>query len=169
MTFRKNERVYILLGSNIEPEKNLTHAANCLDEIFGIKRFSSIWQSPPYGMNGPCFLNAVVEIDTLLTPDQLKFKHLRKIEAKLGRIRSGDKFTPRTIDLDIVAVGSQVVDEETWHLDHIAIPLCELAPNLLNPLTGKSLKSIVDNLRSGSKLIKREDIQLFPASKNLSA
>jgi 2-amino-4-hydroxy-6-hydroxymethyldihydropteridine diphosphokinase len=157
-----NRSIYILLGSNIEPEVNLPLAASYIDEELRIQRCSSVWQSPPHGMIGPCFLNAVVEISSDLSDDQLKNKILRKIEAKLGRIRTRNKFSSRTIDLDIVAIDNEVIDDETWSLDHIAIPLSELAPGLLEPICTKTLEVVARSMQEGSQMIKRVDIQLLP-------
>lgn len=160
MTNQSNKPIYILFGSNINPEINLPIAAKYLDEQFKIQRFSSVWRSPPYGMEGPYFLNVVVEIISPLTGQRIKYNYLRKIESRLGRVRSGNKFSPRPIDLDIVAIGDEVVDEETWSLEHIAIPLSELAPDLINPYTGESLKSFADNFLKNTKMKKCFSIDL---------
>ncbi len=158
--------IFLLLGSNIDPEINLPQAANLLNSEFPVLRNSSIWESPPYGMGGALFLNAVVEICSTLAPLQLKFNHLRKIEEHMGRIRTGRKYSARTIDIDIIAIGNNVVDPETWMLSHIAVPLSELVPQLTNPVTGTKIITIANDLIKVSKIKKRLDLNLLSKMTN---
>jgi dihydroneopterin aldolase/2-amino-4-hydroxy-6-hydroxymethyldihydropteridine diphosphokinase len=73
----------------------------------------------------------------------LKFDVLRKIESQLGRIRTSDKFAPRTIDLDMILYGTLVIDEADIKIPDpsirlypfVAVPLLELAPKLILPDT----------------------------------
>ena len=65
--------------------------------------------SPVGGRNQPDFINGVVKIQTDRSPRQLKFDILRKIEEKLGRVRSEDKYAPRTIDLDMILYGEDSI------------------------------------------------------------
>ncbi len=90
----------------------------------------------------PPFYNGVVEVETELAP-----RVLREIEARLGRARSGDRYAPRTIDLDIVVQGDAVVDEPDLIVPDpdlltrafVAIPLLELAPDMVIPGSGERL------------------------------
>jgi 2-amino-4-hydroxy-6-hydroxymethyldihydropteridine diphosphokinase len=113
---------------------------------------STTWRGPAIGSNAPDFVNAVVEVETPLTPEQLKAEVLAPIEGKLGRKRTGDRFAPRTIDLDIVVFGSQVVDADLWSYGHLAVPLAELNPLLKHPETGEELREIAARLRKEMQL-----------------
>jgi 7,8-dihydro-6-hydroxymethylpterin-pyrophosphokinase len=72
---------------------------------------------------------------------------LRQIEARLGSIRTEDKFAPRTIDIDIVVYGDQVIDPGLWRYAHLAQPVAELLPDLVNPTNGQTLEQIAERLR----------------------
>jgi 2-amino-4-hydroxy-6-hydroxymethyldihydropteridine diphosphokinase len=138
------EDAYIAVGSNIEPQNNILNALTALKTCVIIEAVSIFYKTSPVGRtNQPCFLNGVVKIRTERSPRQLKFEVLRKIEEKLGRVRSEDKFAPRTIDLDMLLYGEKVVDEPGLCLPDpsirsypfVAVPLLELAPELILPDT----------------------------------
>ncbi|HEY58952.1 MAG TPA: 2-amino-4-hydroxy-6-hydroxymethyldihydropteridine diphosphokinase [Anaerolineae bacterium] len=130
---------YLLLGSNIRPEVHLSQALDLLRQRAQVFAVSRVWETPPVGTDGPLFYNAAVGILTSLPPDALKRRLLRPIEAQLGRVRTGDKFAPRPIDIDLVVYASEVLDPEVWQYAHIAIPLSEILPDLRHPQTGEPL------------------------------
>lgn len=117
-------RVFIAIGSNIEPEKNVRNAVKLLSRQFPITGVSTFYRTPAEGRpEQPPFYNGVVEIETDLPADDLK-RQLRKIENVLGRKRTEDEFASRTIDLDIISPGEA-------QRPFVAIPLHELAPDLV--------------------------------------
>ena len=141
---------FIAIGSNIEPEKNISAALLALKEYLTITALSNFYKTTAVGTTAqPDFLNGVVKIKTALQPRQIKFDILRKIEERLGRIRTADKFAPRTIDLDLILYGTLIIDEPDLRLPDpairtypfVAIPLLELAPNLILPDTTKPLST----------------------------
>ena len=145
------------MGSNIAPQVNFARAATLLLEAFPSARFSRVFETEPIGtQDAPWFLNAAVAIETELHPRDLKFGVLRPLESRLGRQRSSDRNAPRTIDLDIAMRGDMVLKDSTAGLEipdpsiltaaHIALPLADLAPQLLHPITGQSLREIAANL-----------------------
>jgi 2-amino-4-hydroxy-6-hydroxymethyldihydropteridine diphosphokinase len=138
--------VLIGLGSNILPEKNLPQAIQRLRELDKTLFVSSVYLSHSDGSAGPDFLNAVVWFHATHTLGYLKTKVLQKIEKDIGRIRTIDKNAPRPIDLDILLFDGQVVDENIWSRVFIAFPLADLQPNLQNPQSGESIKSIASHL-----------------------
>ena len=83
-----------------------------------------------------------------MQPLDLKYKLLREVENELGRERSSDKYAPREIDLDILLYGDSVINEnglvvpdpEIGERAFLAIPLCDLDPELVVPGTGKSIR-----------------------------
>ncbi|MDQ0352679.1 2-amino-4-hydroxy-6-hydroxymethyldihydropteridine diphosphokinase [Alkalibacillus filiformis] len=112
-------KVYIALGSNIEPREDYLNKAieslNGLNEV-NIIEASPVYQTKPVGYTKQGqFLNMVVLATTDLTPEQL-LKETQSIEKKLGRERD-IRFGPRTIDLDILMFGDQSIQ-----LDHLTIP-----------------------------------------------
>lgn len=141
------KKAVILLGSNIDPAQNLRRAVDMLRLVSSNARCSSIWRTRAVGSAGPDFLNMAVEIETDLEIDALKFGVLRPIESKLGRVRTTDKNAPRTIDLDIVLSGDDVIDDEVWKLAHVAVPVAELVPDLRHPSNGERLRDTAARLQ----------------------
>jgi 2-amino-4-hydroxy-6-hydroxymethyldihydropteridine diphosphokinase len=128
------------LGSNISPDQNLPAALRRLALEVSILAVSSRWETTAVGSNGPAFLNAAVLVKTDLSSQTLKQQILARIETDLGRVRSADKNAPRTIDLDILVFEGVVFDENLFRLDHLILPVAEIAPELCEPGTEKSMR-----------------------------
>ena len=152
--FAMGERAFLSLGSNVEPEHNLPRAALGLRPLGRILACSNVYRNPAVGPTpGPDFLNAAILLETELSPHILRTE-LRALEARLGRRRTADKYAARTIDLDLVLYGEHVIREPELELPdpelaarpHLAVPLAELAPDYLHPITGESLSSIAERL-----------------------
>jgi len=156
-TDHKKNRVYLALGSNIDPEKYLPLAIEKLSKLVEVIATSSAWQTPAVGFEGDDFLNAVVLIETDLPSNDLKFEVLRKIESDLGRIRTKEKFAPRTLDIDILIYDDVLIDDEMWTQPHLAVPLAELYPTFENN-TGENLSEISRILQLNSAINLREDL-----------
>lgn len=149
------ETVYIALGSNLEqPELQLQRAVDDIDSAPGITVFASskLYRSDPVGPPGqPDYCNAVVSVNTTLEPLQL-LDSLQSIENSHGRIRSV-RWGPRTLDLDIILYGNQVIESERLTVPHyqmhvrnfVLCPLLDIAPELELP-NGMRLEAMVDSL-----------------------
>lgn len=153
-------KMIISLGSNIDKEKNLPLAIDSLRHhpAITVTSVSPVYETAALNRMGlasgqPSFHNAAVLIDTELTPRKLRTE-LRRIEAQLGRVRSTDKFAPRTIDLDIAMVGNATVivdgqkipDADTLRHPHVVLPLADVAPDWNHPSAGIKLGQIVADL-----------------------
>ncbi len=128
-------RIYLIFGSNINPETNIPSALELLKShpsLYFIKS-SGIWRTKPIGSCCTDFLNLAALIETSLDASTVKKEILARIESKLGRVRTEDKNAPRTIDLDIVAVNDRITDPEVEKFDHLLLPLSEIAPDLFLP------------------------------------
>lgn len=132
---------YIGLGSNLGDRERLIREAA---ELIGATRLSTVIETEPWGyVDQPQFLNAVAEIETPLTPRQL-LDHLLDVERRLGRERVGRQWGPRSIDLDLLLFGDQVIDEPGLVVPHprlaerafVLEPLAELVPSLKIPGVG---------------------------------
>lgn len=150
----------MILGSNIEPEKNLQRAISELAEYFIINQFSQVYETKSEGSPGENFLNAVVILQTPLNLKDLKFKILRKIEERLGRIRTENKNAPRTIDLDILIFDDELIDPNIWSRVYIAKPLSEIRPGLQKKGSASTLLEIADDLTRKCFIKERPDINL---------
>lgn len=173
--------VFITLGSNIDPEANLRKAVRLLSRRFTVRAVSHIYETAPIAAAGQIsadqanFLNAAVLLETHISPYSLKYGVLRKIEARLGRIRTEDKFAPRTIDLDIALYGGTIMDDPANGIilpdpnslthAHVALPLADLAPDFAHPLAGRTLAEIARSLAL-NEAISRLDIELEEATQS---
>ena len=155
-----SEQAFISLGSNIEPERYLPQAVGALRQLGRLLAVSAAYQNPAVGATAqPDFLNAAVLLDTELTPQALRHE-LRRLESRLGRRRTADKFAPRTIDLDLVLYGSKVIEETGLHIPdpdllvraHLAVLVAELAPDFRHPITGERLAAIASWLAAPAQL-----------------
>lgn len=142
------ESVYIGLGSNVasnmgNSQETLKHAVERLTQHQNIrlKAMSSLYRSQPMGpKDQPDFINAVCHINTSLEPEAL-LDVCQDIETHFGRTRKGERWGPRSLDLDILLYGSQRVQTERLTIPHVGIeqrefvlvPLFELAPQLVMP------------------------------------
>jgi 2-amino-4-hydroxy-6-hydroxymethyldihydropteridine diphosphokinase len=146
---------YLALGSNIDPEKNLYFAWATLNQTQRALKSSSIWESPPIGSKGSNFLNAVIHLETDCDYEDLKWKILRPLETKMGRIRTADKFAPRQIDLDILIFDGILLELNLWLHSYLASPCSELLPDLANPETGQPLSVIAEKIAKEQHTILR--------------
>ena len=158
-------RVYLSLGSNIEPRR---HLAAALDELRA--RFGAIVVSPAYrtkavGFDGDDFLNLAVGLDTELEPEPLN-EWLHALEARHGRRRDGPRFSSRTLDVDIVLYDDRVLrgpgnlEVPRGELDRYAFvlqPMAEIAPDVRHPLSGKTLAELWDEFSGERSAIREPD------------
>ena len=100
----------LLLGSNIQPEKNIPLAVRLLQKQLTVLQTSSVWESKAIGSDSANFLNAALLVLTSMEAEVLKEQVLRPLEAQLERVRTSDKNSPRTIDLDILLFDQQLLD-----------------------------------------------------------
>jgi len=156
---RRFHQVYLGIGSNIQPERNLKLSIHRLRDIAVVKRVSSVYETESYGAPGPNFLNAAVLMITS-SPIPILKSFLYQIEILHGRIRKENKNAPRTIDLDILLVDNRVVDTNIWSRAFAAVPLSEIYPNFIDPLTNKKLKEESSVLSKNTWIIRRKDLTL---------
>ena len=138
---------YLNLGSNIQPEINLVKAIKLLSEYGEVLRVSNAWESESVGAPGPNFLNACL---LFMSPDmqvELKEKIIHPIEKRLGRVRSENKYAPRTIDIDIILFDDQLYRDKFWEDAFVVIPLAEIYPEYRNLLTGQQITETAARLR----------------------
>jgi 2-amino-4-hydroxy-6-hydroxymethyldihydropteridine diphosphokinase len=140
-------RAYVGLGANLGPrEATLLRAVDLLAAETGIEvvELSSFRETEPVGVTDqPTFVNGAVALDTTLRPREL-LDTLLRVERELGRVRDGERWGPRTIDLDLLVYGDEVVDEPGLRVPHPRVherrfalePLAELEPGLEIPGRG---------------------------------
>jgi 2-amino-4-hydroxy-6-hydroxymethyldihydropteridine diphosphokinase len=159
---------YISIGSNIDPEANLRQAVALLRERAEVEvlALSAVYQSPAYGFaDQPDFLDVVAKVQTMLTPEQFKHDVLDDIERHCGRDRASqiNKDGPLTMDMDILLWGDTAFEfgSKPWRVPNkgitkfaaVAIPLAELAPDVVHPVEGMTIQQIASRFENA------EDVQ----------
>jgi 2-amino-4-hydroxy-6-hydroxymethyldihydropteridine diphosphokinase len=142
-------RVWLSLGSNIEPRQQIPIALEALKQHFGDLVVSPVYESRAVGFSGDNFHNLVVGIETRLVPGELA-RVLRQIEASQGRVRSAEKFSSRTLDIDLLTYGDRIIDEPQMQLPRdeilryafVLLPLSEVAPEERHPVNGRSYREL---------------------------
>jgi 2-amino-4-hydroxy-6-hydroxymethyldihydropteridine diphosphokinase len=152
MTLYATERVYVGLGSNLEdPLLQVQAALSALDRLADTQliNHSPWYRSKAVGPGEqPDYINGVAELETSLPPEQL-LSDLHGIEIAQGRIRN-ERWAARTIDLDILLYGNQIVATDRLRIPHprlhqrnfVLYPLADLAPLLVFP-DGRKLATLV--------------------------
>lgn len=137
-------RAYIAIGSNLaDPVAQANRAIAALKSLPNseLVAVSQLYSSTPMGpQNQPDYINAVAEIQTELTPLQL-LDCTQTIELEQGRVRKEERWGPRTLDLDLLLYGNEVIESERLTIPHygmkerefVLYPLAEIAPNLTLP------------------------------------
>ena len=138
--------ICLLLGSNIHPEANIRAAVRLLGNSCTIEKISSVWETSAMGSPGPNFLNLAILLKTDASAAEFKENTIRIIEKDLGRVHLKDKNAPRTIDIDIIVFDNEVIDPSVWSTTHVALPVAELLPDLVNPHNQLKLNSIAERL-----------------------
>lgn len=148
--------VYLGLGSNLGDREAMLRAAvrGLESPRLRIRRVSPVYETEPVDVSGQhWFLNQVAEAETDLFPLQLLHR-TAKIEAQLGRRRLAP-MGPRTIDIDILLYGNSIVTTPALEIPHprfrarrfVLAPLADLAPELRDPVTRKTVRELLGELR----------------------
>ncbi|MEW6286696.1 MAG: 2-amino-4-hydroxy-6-hydroxymethyldihydropteridine diphosphokinase [Chloroflexota bacterium] len=143
--------VYLSLGSNLgDRAANLKQAIALLPPQMTVQAKSNLYETPPWGYTAQeAFLNQAVRAETYLEPEPL-LKHLKRLETALGRTETF-RYGPRLIDIDILFYDDLVLATPLLTIPHphlhergfVLIPLMDIAPDLIHPLTGKSVREML--------------------------
>jgi 2-amino-4-hydroxy-6-hydroxymethyldihydropteridine diphosphokinase len=158
---------YLGIGSNVGDRlRNLRRAVDALTEADGVvvSRVSSVYSTEPVGYTEqPEFLNAVIAVDTDLSPEDLLRLALR-VEEEGGRERSV-RWGPRAIDIDILIYGDLEIHRPYLEIPHprlaerrfVLEPLAEVAPDLRLP-DGRLVRGLADALTDSARVLKEPDL-----------
>ncbi|OKH19417.1 2-amino-4-hydroxy-6-hydroxymethyldihydropteridine diphosphokinase [[Limnothrix rosea] IAM M-220] len=154
-------RVYLSVASNIQPEGNIFAAMEQLMDYCRILAVSRCFVTDaipapdqPPSKELPYYINCVALVETDLEAESLKFEVLRGIEAKLGRVRTADKYAPRPIDLDILLFNHDVIQQDNLQIPDpdlrkrwfLAQGVVDIAPDLILPDTSQLLQQVLEPL-----------------------
>ena len=156
-------RVYIGIGSNLGDRKaNALEAVDRISKLPStrVSRASSLYESEPLGDAKTWFVNAVIEIETDCSADEL-LKRLKAIEKGMGRKRvKGKRWGSRIIDLDILFYDNEIINKRALRVPHkelqnrrfVLIPLCELAPQMVHPRLNVTISELLATLKDTKKV-----------------
>lgn len=145
-------RVYLSLGSNVDPERHLGDALRALRGRFGALEVSPTYRSAAVGFEGAAFLNNAVAFDCDLARDALR-DWLHALEDASGRDRGLPRYADRTLDLDIAlwcedsACDTDLTRKE-FERAHVLAPLADITPDRVDPFSGDTLAARWQVLRA---------------------
>jgi 2-amino-4-hydroxy-6-hydroxymethyldihydropteridine diphosphokinase len=156
---------YLGLGSNLgDKESNCRKAIALLAKNGRVVRLSSLYCTEPMGYREQDdFINAVVELETGLSPDAL-LQQCRSIEEELGRVRTV-RWGPRTIDVDILLYGTEMIETPELTIPHpllhirrfVLVPLCEIAPQAFHPKLQKTAADLLLDLQDHQSVVRCDE------------
>jgi 2-amino-4-hydroxy-6-hydroxymethyldihydropteridine diphosphokinase len=137
--------VYVGIGSNIDRENSIRGAVRELTAHYGPLTLSPVYESKAHGFEGENFYNLVAGFDSVESIEHIK-EALSQIESRFGRVRQENRFSARTLDLDLLLYSDTVRHDDKMNLPHPDIqryafvlrPLADIAPDLRHPETGLS-------------------------------
>ena len=156
--------VFLLIGGNLGNRfKLLSQAKSDIQKEIGqIKKESSVYETAAWGFNSENnFLNQVLIISTEFSPAQVLEK-CQKIENTLGRKRTTNQYSSRTIDVDILFFNNDIVDLPDLIIPHKQLhkrrftlePLVEIAPDYIHPVLNKTMEELLKNCSDNSEIVK---------------
>lgn len=155
---------FVGIGSNLgSPVNNCFRAIELMSSFNGVNvlQRSSLYRTEPVGLlEQEWFVNCVAKVATVLSAHSL-LRVFQKIESNMGRKRTIRKGA-RTIDMDILFYGHNVVQEDALMIPHpelhkrrfVLTPLCEIAPNFVHPVCGVSVMELLSSLEDKSEVVK---------------
>ena len=158
---------YISIGTNIDRQVNLRRALAELRRQFGALCVSKVYESPAVGFDGPPFLNLAAGFDTDLGPSDV-VAALRRIEDQCGRDREQPRFSSRSMDIDLLLLGERRGDfdgvllprPEITDSAFVLVPLAELIPDAVHPVSKESYRRLLDDLAVGDSDIWEVELPL---------
>jgi 2-amino-4-hydroxy-6-hydroxymethyldihydropteridine diphosphokinase len=125
-----------------------------------VTSFSHIYETEPWGFESEnTFLNIVLKVQTELKPVAL-LRKIHGIENQLGRVRNDTQYSSRIVDIDILFYNNIIINRKNMQIPHprvserrfVLVPLCEIEPDGIHPVLGKSFSNMLDECRDDKKV-----------------
>ena len=165
--------IYISLGSNINRQHYIEQGLNALTNAFGSLILSSLFESEAIGFAGKAFYNMVVGVNTEQSLLQVA-KTLRTIEFAHGRSENAKKFSPRTLDLDLLLYDdvisespAQIPRDEITKNAFVLWPLAEVAGDLYHPVVGQSYDQLWQQYDKNQQKLKKVPLVWAKENRNI--
>jgi 2-amino-4-hydroxy-6-hydroxymethyldihydropteridine diphosphokinase len=160
--------VYLGIGGNLGDRlKNIEQVLSLISErIAAPDKVSSVYMSEPWGFeHAKYFTNAVVMIKTNKTADEI-FTITTAIELEMKRVRSNSGYQGRTMDIDILFYGGQIIENESLTVPHpkiserlfVLLPMCDIAPKFIHPQSKKEMQQLLLECADNGKIRKLSKI-----------
>ena len=140
-------RIFLSLGSNVDPEANLRLAVDRLAAGYGELETSPVYRNPAVGFDGDDFLNLVVACATDESIADIATR-IERIHTLAGRERGAEKFSARTLDIDLLLYGDTIASEpvvvprpDVLRYGFVLKPLVDIAADAVHPVTGRTYAS----------------------------
>jgi 2-amino-4-hydroxy-6-hydroxymethyldihydropteridine diphosphokinase len=159
--------IYVGLGSNINPEENLQLGISELRDHFGNLQISAVYRSKAVGFDGDDFLNLVAGFESDFLPIKI-CETIELIHNLAGRDRNGRKWESRPLDIDLLLYNGLVIDErpvrvprkDVLEYSFVLRPIVELAPDLVHPVTGRTMQEHWQDFEATSHPLETVDLIL---------
>jgi 2-amino-4-hydroxy-6-hydroxymethyldihydropteridine diphosphokinase len=160
-------RVWVSIGSNQDRERSIRGAVGSLRDRFGALILSSVYETEAVGFEGEPFLNLVVGLETE-EPVSVLVAAFRAVEDDHGRVRGPEKFSPRTLDIDLLTYGNLVGVADGYELPRHEIlryafvlgPLAEVAGNEVHPVELRTYGELWESFEGSTTGLKRIELPL---------
>ncbi|MHB8535178.1 MAG: 2-amino-4-hydroxy-6-hydroxymethyldihydropteridine diphosphokinase [Sulfuricaulis sp.] len=159
--------MYVSIGSNIDRERHIRGALRALADLYRPLTLSPVYESRAVGFAGENFYNLVAGFDTGDSIDDVK-EALMRIESRFGRTRQENRFSARTLDLDLLLHGDTVRHDAQVKLPHPDIqryafvlrPLADIAPGLRHPETGLTHDEMWQQFNNPEQEVQRVEFRM---------
>ncbi len=158
-------KVYVGIGSNIEREQNIRGGLQALAQCFGKLYLSPVYQCKSVGFEGDDFFNLVASFVTHKEIDEVA-KELKQIEYDFGRKREQSRFSPRTLDIDLLLYGDTVDEnydvprEDIVKYAFVLKPMLDMEPQLVHPGNGQTIAEIWQDFAATDAELKQVQFEL---------